>query len=824
MMKASLFKEFSNREEIVLIQAGKTVAENFPGVDFTNAIVLVNGKEAAPGQVVLEGDTVMIRTLPGVAATVTVLAIAFTAAVIAGGAYIYKMRKEMDAMEEEVEKMKKASGSDNIDNRPFLRGASNTQATDKLLPYFCGRNFFTPYLLTPSYYRIAGTDGTDQYTYMVFAVGFGPLVYDKISVDDIMIKNFAAVGLAANPQQGRYDIDAGNVFVEDGMIEITQDGTPLSTLPELNYRHASTSSNEQIPKRHEINEGTKEELLMTLDSRAMDIDVVITFPSGLYRFNDDYDKKSTSITVTPQYSLDGGKSWNSFTFNQNGTLSNTFTRNESKKEIRFNAHKDFSWNDIRTLKNNGQEAVQLRLYNEGETDEDGKVKNDCYCLYYQSLCYDPAKSNAEAGLVPCKIVEDRERAFVSILALKVKSTPSNEDKMSKVNVIAEGTARTWDGVQWSTGKTRTRNPAAIALEILTSPVHAPSRLDDDEIDLESFGAFYEHCNEEGYCYDSTITQAAKKSATLKSIADACDAGTYRDMYGRVSVALDTVKENAVAVYNAQNVKSVENKRTFDRQRDGIRITYTTSAGDLFAQETYLVMRQENGEEIPLTSESVIEDIKLSGVTTHSHVVKYARRMMAKEVLRPKTTTIVVGNEGLYLAPFCKILLQDDSLKTGLDSGVIRQIIAADDRIAGFILDHPVIFEAGKSYGLVINCWQPSGEPRIRNVKIRGEGKTAEVQVSDIIMLSESAIPESGNVWSFGELDGNSFRRVTTEYLITGIKMQEGGYSLDLVNYNEAIFDDGPIPEYVSNLTQMLMCHKVTQKATDSRHNSVKIDV
>ena len=114
MMKASLFKEFSNREEIVLIQAGKTVAENFPGVDFTNAIVLVNGKEAAPGQVVLEGDTVMIRTLPGVAATVTVLAIAFTAAVIAGGAYIYKMRKEMDAMEEEVEKMKKASGSDNI--------------------------------------------------------------------------------------------------------------------------------------------------------------------------------------------------------------------------------------------------------------------------------------------------------------------------------------------------------------------------------------------------------------------------------------------------------------------------------------------------------------------------------------------------------------------------------------------------------------------------------------------------------------------------------------------------------------------------------------
>ena len=25
------------------------------------------------------------------------------------------------------------------------------------------------------------------------------------------------------------------------------------------------------------------------------------------------------------------------------------------------------------------------------------------------------------------------------------------------------------------------------------------------------------------------------------------------------------------------------------------------------------------------------------------------------------------------------------------------------------------------------------------------------------------------------------------------------------------------------LEQMLMCHKVTQKATDSRHNSVKID-
>lgn len=796
-MNASVFKEFSNVETVRTAEAGKTLAENFPDIDFENAVALVNGKEAASGQIVNEGDVILIRVLPGVATTLAVAAIVLAVGGgIACGVLLYKQKKALDKANEELEKMKKAGASDSLDNRPFLRGANNAEATGKSLAYICGRHFFTPYLLAPTYYRLSGTDGADQYAYITLAAGFGPLVFDQISVDDIKIKDFHSPLV---PQEGSFALDQGTVFFEDGLLEIAQDGAPLSAIPELNYRHASTSSNQKIPTRGEISDGTAEELLFTLDSRAKDVDVAISFPYGLYEFNDDYEKRETSITILPQYSLDGGRSWTSFTFNQNGTLSNTFRRNESKKELRFVAHKDFTWADAQALKMNGQSAIQLRLYNEGTADAQ-KYKNDCYCLFYQSTCYDPSVSSGTAGLVSCKTVEDRERAFVSIIALKIKATPSNEDKLSRINLIAEGMARTWNGVAWSAEKNRTRNPAAIALEILTSACHGASRFDDAEIDLESFGAWYEYCEQEGFRFDSALTQGAKKSATLQNLADVCGAMIYRDMFGRIAAAIDCPKENAVAVYNAQNVKSVENKKTFDRKRDGVRIKYTTSEGDLFAEETYIVMREENGAPLPLTGESILEDITVSGVTTYEHIVKYARRMMAKEILRPKTTTIRVGNEGVYLAPFCKILLQDDSLKIGLDSGVIREVVAAGTEIVGFELDHPVRFEEGKNYGLVINCFGVEGA-RTVPCKILGEGETASVRLSVTLSAEGDVVPEAGNVWSFGELDGDSFSRVTTEYLIAGIQSSQDGYSLELVNYHEAVYESGSIPPYTSNLTQ-----------------------
>lgn len=812
-MRATFYKGLSNSEKTRIVSAGQSVAQAFPDIDFDNAVAIVNGRERTADYVLRESDVVTIRELPsGVTAAVTAIvlvALAVTAGVI-GGVQIYKAKKAAEDAQKELDKMKKQSNKDDIDNRPFLRGASNTVANGKSQPYVCGRHLFTPYLLCSPFYEISGEDGAEQHTYTVLECGFNSQVLQKVAIDDITIKSFGDT----SPQEGSYSLDGGQVFAEDGMIEIAQDGKPFGVLTELNYKTISTACNDEIPRDVKVERGEADYLTYTLDANAMNVHVAVSFPYGLYAYTDEADKVSATVTITPQYSTDGGKTWTPFGFSNgasyplDGTNARTlFIKNVSSKELRYVAAKTFTLDDYRALDSAGQKNILLRVRSGG--DEDPKIKNDCYVLFYQSRCFDPEKSSYPAGtvhdsslgLVPCQILEDRERAFCTVLGLRVKASTNNEDKLKKINVVTQGTARTWNGRQWSGTKSPTRNAAAWALEILTSDSHPMSRFADGEIDMESFGEFYAYCESNRFYFDYVITQGRKKGDTLNMILNNCGASLYWDIYGRLAVAIDTSKDNAIAVYNPQNIISIQNKKTFGRRTDGLRVRYVSGADDLYQEDTYLLMRTVNGKPLELNADSAIKDMTVNGITTFEHVVKYARRMMALEILRPKTTTIEIGNEGIYFTPYSKILLQDDSLKIGTGNGTIKALQWTGGRLEKIFLDSPVTFEGGKRYGAIVNCFSGNKATPLP-LKVSGEGFTDALTVETQVSDRDGTIPETGCVVSFGELDGSgNFGRITTPYLISGMSRTEKGFRLELVNYNEAVYSTGTIPDYKSNITQ-----------------------
>lgn len=807
-MKATLYKTLSNRQTPIEVKAGQTVARAFPKLDLENAIIVVNGHIEKPDYVLQETDKVMIRLTPSgttaLIVTLVVVAVVAVGAGVVGGIAAYKAKQAAEEAERELEKVKKLTNKPEVDNRPFLRGASNTDAQGNLLPFMCGYNFFTPYKLSNPFFKLTGTDGVDEYTYTALVCGFNKQIIKKVVIDDVTIKTFNT----SAPQEGAYPLDT-SIFAENGQLEIAQDGGLLGVLTELNYKTVSNACNDEIPKDALVAEGTKEYLTYTLDKYAKNVDIAITFPYGLYSYNDDNDKITNTVTITPQYSLDGGNTWVNFTFNNNGTLTNVFSRNVSDKEIRFVAHKDFSLQDYTTLKNNGQEAIFIRVRSNGAA-HDTKIHNDCYVLFHQSLCFDPNKSSTPAGLVSdggaaglvsCLNVEDRERAFCTVLALRLKASKINEDKLKKINIITNGVARVWTGGAWSVGKVETRNPAAWALEIETSDRHPASRRLDSEIDLESFGDWYERCEELGYKFDYAVTQNTKKDAILQYIAEATGACIYWDINGRRAVALDKPQENALAVYNPQNIISIQNKKSFGRRTDGLRIKYNSSDNDIFQELTYLVMREVDGRPLPLTDDSIIKDVTITGVTTRSHVVKYARRLMAIEALRPKTTIIEVGNEGIFYTPYSKILIQDDSLKIGLGKGyIVQDVEYSGGYLDKIYIDGTVTFEAGKEYGIIVNCFDGGIVPLA--LKVSGEGTTDTLSVNTLVRQSADVKPEVNCIFSFGELDDDGeFTKVTTEYLINQIRRSDKGFNLELVNYNEAIYDTGTIPDYLPNITQ-----------------------
>ena len=793
-MKATLYKELSNRQSLIELTAGKSIKESFPDFDLENAIIVVNNKIVKSDYITKENDIITIRLTPSLTTALIITGIVVGAvalgAAIWGGIEAYKAKVAAEKAQEELEKVKKLTNKSDIDNRPFLRGASNTLATGNSQPYIIGRHFFTPYLLCRPFYKITGTDGADEYTYTVLECGFNKQIIQKLAIDDIVIKSFSQT----SPQEGAYNLDTG-IFAEDGRVEIAQDGALLTDLPELNYKVESKSCNDEIPHDSDVTAGTKEYLTYTLNPYAKDVDIAITFPYGLYAQNDSGDKIETQVNITPQFSLDGGSTWENFTFNNNGTQTTLFKRDISSKELRFVAHKDFTAANYSTLRANGQTAIYIRVRSDGNTG-DSMIHNDCYVLYYQSVCYDPDKSTSE--LVPCRVVEDRERAYCTILGLKLKASKINEDKLQKINIISQGVARTWNGTEWSSMKSATRNPAAWVLEIETSDSHPASKYDDSEIDLDSFGDYYEWCELNGYKFDWVITQNTKKDDVLNYILEATGAVIYTDIYGRRAVAFDHPQENALAVYNPQNIITIQNKKTFGRRTDGLRIKWVNCENDLFQEDTYLLMREGQ----TLTADSIIKDLTVTGVTTFDHIVKYARRLMAIETLRPKTTVIDIGNEGIFYTPFSKVLIQDDSLKIGIGKGfTIRECLYQGGLLKKIYTNELLTFDPLKTYGIIVNCFSEDDKKPVA-IKIEGEGTTNELTVISSIRTSDNFKPEEGNIFSFGELDiDGEFSKVTTEYLIGNITRSEKGFNLELVNYNESIYDSGTIPEYKSNMTK-----------------------
>ena len=803
-MKANLIKTLKNTAEIVDIEAGKTARANFPGVDFENAVLIINGKISNPDTIIKNHDIVTLRQIPADANDTDnwwlytfVIPFGF---IIQPAVLSYTARQQAEDAERELEKIKKLTNSADIDNSPFLRGASNTIATGKSQPYFCGRNFLTPYLFSQPFYKISGTDGATQEVYNILECGFKGIVINKLGIGDTVIKTFSD----SKPQNGVFSIDEG-IFA-NGQLEIRQDGSLFSTLTELNRKIKSNVINQEIAKEYEVTAGTKEHTIITLDPNAKDVDICINFPYGLYTYNDNNDRIKAEVTITPEYSLDGGSTWTQFTFNQNGTQSNVFNRSETKS-MRFIAHHAFTLADYQALVTNNQTYVLIRLRSNAPDDQ--KTRADCYLYYYQSHVFDPLKSSTPAGviddggtagLVDCLNVEDKERAYSCIAGFKLTATTNNEKKLTQINIIATSTARTWNGSAWSETKAPTRNPAAIALEIYTSDIHPASKYSDSEIDgeidLDAFGALYKYCDDNDIYFDDLITQAQKKDAEIQRIADVCGCAFYKDIYGRISVAIDQAQENAIAVYNPQNIISLTNKKTFARRVDALRIKYIDSTNDTFKQNTYTVTRLENGQPVTIDENSIIKEIDVKGITTQAQVVKYARRLMAIDELRPITTTLKIGAEGVYFTPYAKIGIQDPSINRDAQDAVVASVTYKSGLLKKITLKNPVTFtDPLKLYGVVINTVNANGAVPIA-LKVNGTGTTRELEVITKYTAAETHQPAANNVVSFGELDENGeFTKITHEYIITRIARTDGGFNLDLQEYNEAIYDAGLIPAY-----------------------------
>ena len=777
-MKVTVCRDLSDRALSYDVEPG-TLSDIFTSLGLGNAVALVNGKIAAPETVVSDEDVVFIRQVPKgidpVSVLLIVAGVVLLTGVVYGGYQLYQMRKQMEEYKEGL-----SSFGDSVTNLPNVKGANNVRALDRSIPYIIGKARVAPYVLSEGVISITGASG-HMIRQVPYILGYSNLVLRKCFSNGRDVYTFTG----NTPQQGRFlvpDITQGSLWVAQTGVQYT---TPHSY---MRNTYVTIDAGDKLLKADDPNYTA---LTYTLPENTAEAKVFLMF-NGLRKYSSDGKNMAHSITLRLTYSINGGTTWNPLTSigGETGDYVVSYNRSTQFRKLQslilpFATTKHLT------------EPIQIRI--ECRSNTTSGALEDVFVQSILALTYDPQASIERNDYVFLPVVDEDVAKKCCIVGLNAGARNSiDEDAFRNLAFIVEGMARTWNGTTWGNRAT-TRNPASWLLEVLTSDVHPQSKIGLSEIDLDSFGELYEYCEEEGIEVNMVILDGEPKEKIIQKICDVCYSTLYKNLDGKIAVATDKHKENAIAIINTQNCFSFTNKKDLTPQVDGLRITFINEDTD-YEQDAYEVMRPGTTKD----ANSKIRALTVDGITKYEQIVKYAWRLMAIESARPKVTTVEIGNEGVYYTPLSKVLVQHPSLKNGLGSAEIKAVLMIGTNIIGLDLYEPVAYDSTEAsgFGAVIQCVTDSYSSILAKAYTAvSDGLVSTITFTvPIDTTTASVIPHAGDIFSYGLLDAGEFNTITNEMMITNMSQTERGYRLDLVDYNEAIYEYGEIPVYTPNIT------------------------
>ncbi len=632
-----------------------------------------------------------------------------------------------------------------------------------------------------------------QYVYRTLQQGFTQQAIEEIKADDETLISFKD-----SPVTSLNTAIGGDLF-NGSQIEIKQGGEDF-TNEEFTYKMDVQNVNDSLEL---ADSDSYEDLIYTLPTNTKSLYIPLEFPSGLYTTTDSGKRADRTIKTLVEYSTDGGENYSTLDaqFDDNGTITN-----KKRQDLFYVLEHDFSDAEVIAAVKNAQ-PIKIKISCLTNESEGTAVDNMTVTQVRSRLC---DSIQARKGVIAYEKVLSTNVDKTSVkIGLKLLTTQSNKDKCKKIQVVSWGLARVWDSENrvWSTEKEKTRNPASWLLEVLTSDTHTPSKVSDSEIDLESFGDYFEYCDENELNIDYVITQGDTKENIIKKVLEVGNASLYRSIYGKMAVAIDDVKENAVAILNQQNIISFSAEKNLTRPMDGYRITFPVA--DTWENDTKVFLRDGSDyDSLEDTTNLNIEELTIDTFTADAdnadfgQVYKYARRKLNAEILRTHKYSIEIGKEGYYFPLFSRVKVQHPALFTGLGSASIKRIITENDTITGLELFGSAYYSSAERYGAVIQC-VGSEYSRLLNIEYTAEkdGYNNVITFVTPIESDASTIPFVDNILSYGTLgEDGSFKTITNDITITEITPTTTGYKLTGVDYNDELFEYGTIPEYESNLT------------------------
>jgi hypothetical protein len=584
--------------------------------------------------------------------------------------------------------------------------------------------------------------GDQQYMYLIFDFGYGPLQLEDLRIADNPIASYQSVTYQIHQSYKKGDplyIYNKDVYQEAFSLKLLQNSW-RSTTSQL---------------------GT---------SQAV---IDLSFSQGLVQVNStNGDQENRTVDMQIQWRRVGDADWRGY-----GTsiITHQFVGgaveqlDESTIRVTRATTRPFTISAILNYPQAGE--YEFRVQRTTEDSIDRYVQDDVYLSSVRSVKnVSPLNSD-----VPHTIVE-----------MRILANDQISGAVNNFTAVATSIVDVWDGTQFV--KQATRNPAWHYLDVLkgTGAVRpAPA----SRIDLAGLKEWADWCDSSAanapglprnQC-DLVVSGEYTSWQVLKLITATGDASPALRS-GKYSVAIDRPKSTPVQMFTPRNSWEFSSTRSYHIQPHGLRVQYVDPLQE-WQQREILVFDDGYSE----SNATIYESLNLTGITNYHQAYRLGRHSLAQGRLRQETFSIKVGVENVLATRGDLVRLAYDIPKIGAGWGRIKSVDLTGKPI--ITLDAPFSVMS-TDYWLRVRT--PYGQTLLKVLSAQGN--------DTVICDGDTTGLEPGALVSYGESE-----KITMDCLVRSISPgSDLSATIDLVPYAPGVYtsETQPIPPYNPLITNL----------------------
>jgi hypothetical protein len=404
----------------------------------------------------------------------------------------------------------------------------------------------------------------------------------------------------------------------------------------------------------------------------------------------------------------------------------------------------------------------------------------------------------------------RPRLRHTMLEMRIQASDQLQGVVQNLSAIATSVLRmTSDGVTFTYGETR--NPAWIALDILTSERN-PKPLSDDAIDWPSWLHLAQACDSlRSYVYngepytgprytcDIVVDTATTVKDLIESVLSGCRASLILTTAGKWGVLYDEEKLIPRQLITPANSWAFQGSRTYAAMPHGLHVGFVNRENAWNADQAIVY-----ADGYDATNATEFETLDTFGITDYPHAWAYGRYMLAQGIMRSETFTVTMDVENLLVQRGDMVYVAHDVPKMGgLPTRITNVGPTASDNSGAVFANLPLAVA-------------PTGYcVRLNDGSIR-TGKVLDASTIGQFLLDDNTDVNPDDLIVFGELE-NEIQPYLVQRVAPGADLTA---TLTLCRYVAQVYDSdqGALPPWDAGFSQDLIAgtNLIVQNLTASQ--------